>query len=228
VSGASASLDAVEALVPFLRARRSEPEAGDLLAADLVASPDRLAEVVADSGEVRGSGDPQVLASLWWQGYSYRVAGGTLAAWVVAGSAPDPAAATGAGVGVGRGRPSSLVVGPHAEEVDDLEKLLDRLFAAHLDPMAEALRARHPIGQRLVWGNAAASIASCLGAVAGADGAPDELDARIDVVTAALPHEMAELGAWTVPHTDYRRTTCCLWWKTDASKGALCEDCSLR
>jgi ferric iron reductase protein FhuF len=228
VTGAAASLDAVEALVSFLRARRDEPEPGDLRAADLIADPDRLADVVAATSEPRGSDDPQVLASLWWQGYSYRVAGSTLAAWVVAGSAPDPSATAGSGVGVGRGRPSSLVVGRDASDLDDLGKLLDGLFDGHLDPLAEALRARHAIGERLVWGNTAASIAACLGAVAAAPGAPSGTDERIALVTEALPHDLAQLGTWTAPHTAYRRTTCCLWWKTTGSNGALCEDCSLR
>jgi ferric iron reductase protein FhuF len=222
------SLEAVAELVPFLRARRGPAEPGDLVAADLVADPDRLAAEIAATARGRGSDDRQVLASLWWQAYSYRTAGTTLAAWVVAGSAPDPAAAVGAGVGVSRARPSSLVVGPDAAELTDVDGLVKRLFGAHLDPLAESLRARHAIGRRLVWGNAAASIASCLGAVACADGAAPEFGRRIDVATAALPHGMARLGRWVQPHRRYRRTTCCLWWRTSAAKGALCEDCSLR
>ena len=79
-----------------------------------------------------------------------------------------------------------------------------------------------------MWGNAAASVAACLGAVACADGAGAEIGPRIDAVTTRLPHDLAKLGAWTTPHSSYRRTTCCLWWKTTASDGALCEDCSLR
>ena len=228
MSGAAASLDAVETLVPFLRARRDAPEPGDLRAADLIEDPDLLATVVRDTCEQRGSYDLQVLASLWWQGYSYRVAGGTLAAWVVAGSAPDPAAASGVGVGVSRGRPSSLVIGPDAVDITDLETLIDQLFTGHLDLLAASLRARHTIGERLLWGNTAASVASCLGAIAGAEGAPAGLGERIERATIALPHDIAALGTWTTPHTDYRRATCCLWWKTTVSEGALCEDCSLR
>ena len=222
------SLEAVAALVPFLRARRGPAGPGDLLAADLVADPDRLAAQIAATARGRGSEDRQVLASLWWQGYSYRTAGTTLAAWAVAGSAPDPAAAAGSGVGVARDRPSSLVVGLDAPELDDLDAVVGRLFHDHLDPLGESLRARHPIGRRLVWGNAAASIASCLGAVACADGAPPHVAGRIGAATAALPHGMAELGRWVEPHRRYRRTTCCLWWKTSAANGALCEDCSLQ
>ena len=96
------SLEAVTALVPFLRARHGPAVRGDLLAADLIADPDRLAAEIAATAGGRQSDDPQVLASLWWQAYSYRIAGTTLAAWVVAGSAPDPAAAAGGGVGVSR------------------------------------------------------------------------------------------------------------------------------
>lgn len=222
------SLEALAALVPFLRPRQGATEPGDLLAADLIADPDLLAKEIASTAQGRGSDDPQVLASLWWQGYSYRVAGTTLAAWVVGGSAPDPAAEAGTGVGVSRSRPSTLVVGPHAPELDDLVTIVDRIFRAHLEPLAEALRARHPIGNRLVWGNTAASVASCLGAVACAEGAPPELAGRIDEATAALPNDIPTLGTWLDPHRSYRRTTCCLWWKTTASAGALCEDCSLR
>jgi ferric iron reductase protein FhuF len=222
------SLEAVTALVPFLRARHGPAVPGDLLAADLIADPDRLAAEIAATAGGRQSDDPQVLASLWWQAYSYRIAGTTLAAWVVAGSAPDPAAAAGGGVGVSRARPSSLVVGPDAADLADLDTLAGRLFGGHLDPLAESLRARHPIGRRLVWGNAAASIASCLGAVACADGAAPNLGEHIDAATATLPHGMAGLGTWVEPHRRYRRTTCCLWWKTAAANGALCEDCPLR
>lgn len=224
---ASASSDALEAVVSFLRARRDEPVEGDLVAADLIADPDRLAAEVAATAEGRGSDDPQVLASLWWQGYSYRTAGTTLAAWVVAGSAPDPAASAGGGVGIGRARPNVLVVGSDAAEIAELPVLLERLFAGHLDPLADSLRARHAIGRRLLWGNAAASIASCLGAVACADGADPAWAARIDEVTAALPHDLPTLGTWLDPHRTYRRTNCCLWWKTTAAAGALCADCSL-
>jgi ferric iron reductase protein FhuF len=221
-------LDAVAELVPFLRARRGRPGPGDLLAANLIADPQRLANEIAATARGRGSADRQVLASLWWQGYAYRTAGTTLAAWVVAGSAPDPAAVAGSGVGVARDRPSSLVVGPDARELADVDALVGRLFGGHLDPLGDALRARHPIGRRLLWGNAAASIAACLGAVACANGAGPGIGDRIDAATAALPHRMAGLGSWVEPHRRYRRTTCCLWWKTSASKGALCEDCSLR
>lgn len=222
------SLTEVAALVPFLRARQGDPHPGDLVADELIADPDRLAQVVASTADGRGSDDPQVLASLWWQAYTYRTAGTALAAWVVAGTGPDIAHTTGSGVGIARSRPATLVVGDGAAELDDLTQVVERAFADHLDPMAESLRARHPVAVRLLWGNAAAAVASCLGAVLGAEGARPELSARADLVGPALPHGIASLGAWLEPYRSYRRTTCCLWWKTTAADGALCEDCSLR
>ncbi|HEY4377170.1 MAG TPA: ferric iron reductase, partial [Acidimicrobiales bacterium] len=215
----------VKALVGHLRWRAGEPGDGDLVGAALAADPAGLATLVAATAEGRGSDDPQVLGSLWWQAYAYRVGGTTLAAWALTGAAPDPSA-PGTGVGSDRSRPSSLLVDPDAAIVSDLHDLVDRTFAGHLDRVAEALRDEHRLGTRLLWGNAAAGIASVLGALGSAEGAPD-LTARMDEIVAALPHEIGSLGAWARPGWSFRRTTCCLWWKTTAAKGALCSDCSL-
>jgi adenosylcobyric acid synthase len=219
-------LGGVTALVPHLRWRAGPPADGDLLGSMLAADPDLLAAEIAGTAAGRGSDDPAVLASLWWQAYCYRLAGTTLAAWVVSGAAPDPAA-PGTGVGLARSRPSSLLVDPGAAMIDDLDRLVTRLFDDHLDPVAASLRARHAVGTRLLHGNTAAAVASALGAVGTAEGAPDGLRDRVDRATAAIARpDEPDLGAWT--GWDYRRTTCCLWFKTTAAKGAMCEDCSLR
>ncbi len=220
------TLGPLTALVGHLRWRADAPGPDDLLATDLAADADHLADIVRASGEGRGSSDPQVLGSLWWQAYSYRVAGMTLAAWALTGAAPDPAAG-GTGVGIARSRPSSLLVDPAAETIADLDDLVGRLFAGHLDRVAESLRAHHALGTQLIWGDTAAGIASALGAVGTAEGAPP-LRGRVDDITSALPHDIGELGEWTPGQWAFARRTCCLWWKTEASKGALCEDCSLR
>lgn len=220
------ALGPLTALVSHLRWRAGTPEDGDLLAVELAADANRLAEVVAASAKGRGSDDPQVLGSLWWQAYSYRVAGMTLAAWALTGAAPDPAA-PGTGVGMARNRPSSLLVDPAAAVVTHLPSLVERLFAGHLVRVAESLRTRHSLGVQLIWGDTAAGIASALGAIGTAEDAPPLRD-RVDEVTAALPHEIPHLGTWAAGRWAFRRRTCCLWWKTTASNGTLCEDCSLR
>lgn len=225
MSTVEAALGPVTALVGHLRWRAGAPSDDDLLAADLAADPDRLADVVATSAEGRGSTDPQVLGSLWWQAYSYRVAGMTLAAWALTGGAPDPSA-PGMGVGLARSRPSSLLVDPGGAVLSDLAAVVDRLFAGHLDGVAGSLRTRHQLGTQLVWGDTAAGIASALGAIGTAPGAPP-LRHRVDEVTAALPHDIPTLGNWAPGQWAFRRRTCCLWWKTTAADGRLCEDCSL-
>ncbi len=220
------ALGPVTDLVAHLRWRAGSPVDGDLLAVDLAADPDRLAAVVKESAEGRGSDDPQVLGSLWWQAYSYRVAGMALAAWALTGLAPDPSAPA-TGVGLARSRPSSLLVDPTARVITDLDDVIGRLFEGHLDRVADALRTRHALGTQLIWGDTAAGIASALGAVGTAEGAPPVRD-RVDGITAALPHDIGVLGAWTPGRWAFQRRTCCLWWKTAAANGALCEDCSLR
>ncbi len=97
---------------PHLRWRLvppGEPLAGDELAcADLAGDPETLAAAIAATAAGRGSDDPQVLASLWWQAYAYRVAGTALACWLLSGVAPDVRAEAMA-VGIARSRPSSVV-----------------------------------------------------------------------------------------------------------------------
>jgi hypothetical protein len=217
VSDVDAALAQLTELVPFLRWRIGVPGDGDLAGDDLAADPERLAAIVAGSRPAWNIDDPVVLASLWWQAYAYRVAGTALACWLLTGVGPIPL-----GVGIGRHRPSSIVC--MDDDETDLEALLGRLFTGHLDGVAAAVRSGHRIGEQLVWGNAAAGIASALLAVAGADGAPSELRSRAPDVTGALPHGMGGLGAWH--DGEYARTTCCLWFKTPSAKGGYCSDCS--
>jgi iron complex transport system ATP-binding protein len=221
-------------LVPHLRWRVGPAQAGELPGSALIDDPDNLAAQVAATAEGRGSTDPQVLGSLWWQAYAYRVAGTTLAAWLLSGAAPDPAASAGTAVGLARSRPALVVYGADVEAVTHVSALGQRLFGEHLDPLAVSLRRRHQLGEALLWGNVAAGVASALGAVGSAassapGGAYPQLYERIEELTATLPHGLATLGSWisTGGHPAFRRRSCCLWWKTTASGGAYCEDCSL-
>jgi ferric iron reductase protein FhuF len=225
-------LSAVTDHVPHLRWRIATPNAGLLpgeLACDrLAADPDALAHAVALSADGRGSDDPQVLASLWWQGYAYRVAGTALASWLLTGRAPDVRAASLA-VGIARSRPSSVTFLAGGDPpTADAGTLCDWLFAGHLDAVAGSLRRRHALGTQLVWGNVAAACASGAGAVRDAAG-PDWHE-RVDRFLAAAPHDLRSLGGWSqAPEGwSYQRRTCCLWWKTSAAGGGLCADCSLR
>jgi Ferric iron reductase FhuF-like transporter len=279
-----AALERLAEPAPHLRWRLvppGEPLAGDELAcADLAGDPEALAAAVAASAAGRGSDDPQVLASLWWQAYAYRVAGTALACWLVTGVAPDVRVEATA-VGVARSRPSSVVYlvtkgtrgddsrsssleamtfggrtslpressgGSHclasqmsATHDGEVAAFVDGLFTGHLDRVAGSLRARHALGRSLVWGNVAAACASAAGSVQAVAGAGWR--GRLGAFLQAAPHGLSDLGRWSHPPTpvgpappaaagagagpSYRRTTCCLWWKTATGAGALCADCSL-
>lgn len=107
-----AALAALAEPAPHLRWRlvaADEPPAeGELSCAALADDPAALAAAVAASAAGRGSDDPQVLASLWWQAYAYRVAGTALACWLLSGVAPDVRAEA-VRVGIARSRPSAVV-----------------------------------------------------------------------------------------------------------------------
>jgi ferric iron reductase protein FhuF len=259
-------LKAVATAAPFLRGRVARSPAGaadgtgggpnevavlagELACARLARDPAAVAAAVASGAQARGSEDAVVLASLWWQGYAYRIAGTALACWLLTGRAPDVRAEAMA-VGIARGgRPSSVTFVRPAEPCAGLERFHDRLFAGHLDRVATALRSRHRLGRQLAWGNVAAACASAAGAVRHAAGAG--WAEQVEAFLATAPHDLASLGEWSrdsgaeaAVHGDagtdahhpadaeaawsYRRLTCCLWWKTSTSGGALCRDCSLR
>lgn len=206
-----------------------DPLADGEVASAALADPAVVQDQIASSADARGTDDPVVLASLWWQGYAYRTAGVALACWLLTGVAPDCRADVMA-VGVARGRPSSTTwrLPRHAGAVADARSLATHLFAGHLDLVAAALPR---MGRGLVWGNVAAACASGAGAVREACG-PAWHD-RVAEFLAAAPHGLARLGQWEPagePADDawaFHRRTCCLWWKTTTSGGALCADCSL-
>lgn len=216
-----AALGDLIAVVSFLRSRVGPIGDAELAGDALAADPSLLAASVAASRSAWDTDDSAVLASLWWQAYAYRVGGTTLACWLLTGTAPD-ASRAGTGVGIARHRPSSVIYAPDADAITDLEVVVERLFGGHLDPVADALRTTHRLGEQLVWGNAGAGIASAMLAVAGAEGSPPVRD-RIPAVLDALPHEIASLGHWR--EGEHIRTTCCLWFKAPSSKGAYCADC---
>jgi ferric iron reductase protein FhuF len=226
-----AALTPVTDLVPHLRWRVGPLADDELACHELVVEPDRLWASVAATAEGRGSSDPQVLASLWFQAYAYRVAGVSLASFLLSGVLPDARAEV-MGIGIARSRPSSVVWLPGAADpTTALDQACARLFAGHLDPIVEGLRSQAAVGEQLLWGNCAAACASATGAVISAAGTDaDPLWHRAGRFLVAAAHGLDGLGDWT-PTDDgpaYRRRTCCLWFKTTPSEGHTCEDCSLR
>jgi len=212
---------------------------------ELVADAGWLGKVIKETGTAIGTDDRTVAASIFIQGYAYRVA--TLAVacltvgGVIPGSSPEAMA-----VGLGRGRVSkvayleptvievlagspadALAAAPTADRA--LTILLDQVVEGHIRPLIATTRRQVRIGERLLWGNVAASVSTAFRTMEGCLGKwilP--LGQRFFELA---PPDMQGLGSFLlVEHEDRRgwfweRTNCCLYYQIEGH--AKCADCSL-
>ncbi|GIG61337.1 hypothetical protein Lfu02_57090 [Longispora fulva] len=176
---------------------------GDGLDALLAAVADRL-----------GHDDPRVAASIAFQGYAAKIWSPVLASVTESGVLPDLAPES-LRWRYRTGEPVSLLLAPAAgwkttDPSDVYELAVDR----HLGPLLAAFRARVPISERLLWGNAAAALAGA---------------SRV-LGPASAPLRSALLGsgrlAGTVDEGTGLRRTCCLFYRIPG--GGTCGDCVLR
>lgn len=227
----AAVLTRVQARAAYLRCATSAPAAdGWIACADLIADPDRLRAEIDATAAGRGTDDPQVAASLYAQAYAFRVPSVAVAAVALAlpvpATSPDVTA-----VRIGRHRPAELaILDPSCRAIGAAE-LASELLDAHLAPFVAAVRATTHVGERLLWGNVAASLATVFRAVdAGPLGDADVRARAAEFERAAGPW-LAGLGDYSTvaaPHAlgwYWTRTSCCLWYRTVG--GSYCDDCSL-
>ena len=251
---AAASLEAAVALVAgslsYLRAEggprptvaTGEPVREDawVRSGDLLASPIWLAKTMRDTGRQLGTEDPVVAASLFVQNYAYRVFTLAVASVTVAGVLPDSSPATMA-VSMRRGRPSSIAyldarvatLDPAALRHDSGlgEDVVDELLlvvTTHLSALVESVRATTRVGNRLLWGNVAASCAVAFRTLEGVLG--PWVRPLGESFLERSPSNMRGLGSYLLVERGARhgwffeRTTCCLY---DRLPGAVrCADCS--
>jgi Ferric iron reductase FhuF-like transporter len=241
------ALARVTALVPYLTATVNRPDDGEPVSGQaLIDDPDRLGRIISSTGPSIGTDDPVVAASLYVQGYSYRVLTLTLASLFVAGLVPD-ASAPRLAIGLSRGWPSLVTfTGPRVLIIDaDIAALptdsstitdafrfvVDTAIDAHLRPLLRSVRTGIgvPLGERLLWGNVTASAATAFRTVQGCLG--PFVEPLADRFFALAPPEMTGLGSFLVVENGSRRgwfwerTNCCL---VDRLPGAVrCADCSL-
>jgi ferric iron reductase protein FhuF len=222
----------VRARAEYLRCAAVAPGAdGWIGCAGLVSDPDRLRAEIDATAPGRGTRDTQVAASLFTQAYAFRVASIAVAAYAMGLPAPSTAPAVTA-VRIARHRPAELgVLDPTCAPVD-AEHLATALLGEHMAPFVAAVRSTTRIGERLLWGNVAASIAVVFRAVhaSGPTGDPD-VRRRAHAFERAASPWLEGLGGWSeleVPAARgwyWDRTSCCLWYRT--TSGAYCDDCSL-
>ncbi|GGW93045.1 hypothetical protein GCM10010297_13120 [Streptomyces malachitofuscus] len=168
--------------------------------------------------------EARVAASVAHQGLAARLWSIALGSAALYGAVPDLA-------------PHLLRWDPEATAPDDLwltevrplpgdaSTLADLVLRGHLEPLAEALRARHRLAPGLLRGNAAS-------ALAGAAREPvrwarrhgrTDVAARAASLTRELLADPLLAGAGTLTGTGFRRRSCCLYYRVPG--GGVCGDC---
>jgi len=224
--------EAVERQVAHLRiALDAPPGEGWLRCEDLIGNAGELQTSIEETQAGRGAPDAQVTASLWFQAYAYRVAIPVVAPFALglAGFAADPRSTH---IRIARNRPAAVAVTDPALHDRSAEQAASDLMSLSLSPMVDAIIARFTIGRRLLWGNAAASVASVLRSLEGAPGVDraairergTDLFAHAEPWFGGLGHfdavEAAGREGWY-----WTRTNCCLYDKCEGA--SRCSDCSL-
>jgi ferric iron reductase protein FhuF len=222
----------VEEAVSYLRAATSAPaDEGWIGCADLLADPALLTQLVTDTGAGRHAPDAQVAASLFAQGYAFRVPGVALAAYALGLPVPSTRPED-TSIRIARHRPAALAITSEALMEPDVgpAAVVAAVIDDHLAPFVDAVHRVVTIGERLLWGNVATSCAVAFRAVEGETHDP-AVRQRAEAWYAAAGDRLAGLGGFsTLDHAGLQgwywdRTNCCLWYRT--ADGRLCDDCSL-
>ncbi|WP_216587835.1 (2Fe-2S)-binding protein [Streptomyces brasiliscabiei] len=103
------------------------------------------------------------------------------------------------------------------------ERIGEVVRDGHLLPLAAALRARLPVSERLLWGNAASALMGAVRQIdrwAAANGR-DEAASRARALAADLFAHPSLTG--TLDPVTHRRRSCCLYYRLPG--GGLCGDC---
>lgn len=235
---------AVKALVPYLRAEVGDartyvddshnPADGEWIRChELVSSPSVLESVIRSTGQRLGTDDPVVAASLFVQNYSYRVLTQAVSCALVRGVVPD-SRATSMAVTLSKGRPTAVAyTDPGALLVSGASETPSTAFRdpqavgaffdlvvslgidEHLLPLVSSTRERVRIGERLLWGNIADSMAVAFTTMEGCLGSwvRDIGEAFFTVG----PPQLQGLGSFlAVEHAGrlgwyWERSSCCLY-----------------
>ena len=242
VDALSGALARVTGLVPYLTAQIDPPDGEWLPCQELIDDPDHLSRIIRSTGPGIATDDPVVMASVFVQGYSYRVLTLAVACLTASAVVPD-ASAPRMAIGLSGPWPSLVAyLSPRvlltnagtptdADTITDaLRWVVDTAIGAHLGPLADAVGTGLgvPVGRRLLWGNIAASAATAFRTMEGCLGSSVEPLGRrfFDLVPPALQglgsFHLVEKGnhrGWF-----WERTNCCLIDRLPG--GVRCADCS--
>ncbi|MGW7238209.1 (2Fe-2S)-binding protein [Streptomyces sp. NPDC054804] len=105
------------------------------------------------------------------------------------------------------------------------DTLADAVVHGHLEPLAQALRARYGVAAGLLWGNAGSALAGAareLERRARADGRAEAADRTRTLVDALFAHPLLSATGIRTGQA-FRRRSCCLYYRVPG--GGVCGDC---
>jgi hypothetical protein len=221
---ARALLADVARLGSYFTVAAGPAEPGERPLSDLYRDPGPLRDRIAHVRRALG-GEERVAASIAFQGLAAQLVSAPYAAAVLHGVVP---ALTPTVLHWRRSDDGGWVLRTASSELTDVTELAP-LLGTLLAPLVAAVRAHVPVSERLLWGNAASTVAAAKrllvierpeAATRGADVARELLGAGPFAGTGELlPPRDPDL-VWT-----FRRRTCCLYYRVPG--GGLCDDCVL-
>ena len=222
-----AALAELSTVSPYFAVSTGVVEGGDWRpVAQLYTDPALLAAAVAGVGERIGAPDHRVAASTFYLGFAARLwsigLGGLVEHGLLLDLDPDELRYTESG-----GSIRLHLANPVAWQGSGLEALLaDEILRRHLSPLAAAVRRLGPISEKLLRGNAASAVLGAARALHRHRGAQLSTEPCWELArTVCADERLYETIRFNDSGTDYRRTTCCLFYRTPG--GGLCLDCAL-
>jgi FhuF 2Fe-2S C-terminal domain/Ferric iron reductase FhuF-like transporter len=186
--------------------------------------PEPVRDRIAHVGGALGCAE-RVAGSLAFQGFAAQLVSAPYAAAVLHRAVPE---VTPSSVRWSRSADGGWALCTDATALVDGDAL-PALLAGLLAPLVAAFRAQVPVAERLLWGNAASTVAAAKrllvlqrSAVAGR---------AADVAEAVLAHGPFAGAGELLPPRDpdvvwtFRRRSCCLYYRVPG--GGLCDDCVL-
>jgi hypothetical protein len=169
--------------------------------------------------------EERVAASLAFQGFAAQLVSAPYAAAVLHGRLPE---VTSASVRWTRAADGGWELRTDATAVVEGEAL-PALLTGLLAPLLGTVRARIPVAERLLWGNAASTVAAAKRLLVVQR--PAAAARAAEVAEAVLAHGPFAGAGELLPPRDpdlvwtFRRRSCCLYYRVPG--GGLCDDCVL-
>lgn len=185
-----------------------------------------LADVVGNVGDRIGASDLRVAASTFFLGFAARLWSIGLGALAEHGLLldldPDEL-----WYAESDGTVRLHLADPVAWQGSGLDSLLaDEILSRHLTPLAAAVGRLGPISAKLLHGNAASAVLGAARALHRHRGAQLATDPCWELArTVCADERLSDTIRFNDAGTDYRRATCCLFYRTPGA--GLCVDCAL-